>query len=615
MSYQINKSDGSLLVDLIDGIVDTNSTDLTLVGRNYVGFGEQFNENFVKLLENFAAGFAPSNPITGQIWYDTNNGRIKVYNGSSFESAGAPIVSTDTPTLTDGDLYINPFTKQLFFATSSSSGPILAGPIYTEQQGQSGFRIRTIQDTLERDRVVADLYLAGQLVAVLSNVEFTPSVSSSIPFSGNVKKGFNFVDEEGFIFHGTAKLAQNVINQNGEIISADQFVPADRAGTMSGTLFIDNNNGLTIGTGSNHIIKVSGTTVVAENRLKNQDYSIRVNAEGIIKDAVFVDAQTERAGIFTSTPAHTLDVNGDARITGNLLVEGTTTSVESTILRIADKNIELGITDDSTMITEAQADGAGILVKVQGDDKTITWNFANDSWDLSTNINIPSNNGYYINNSLMLDSTTLYNVTSAPALTSVGTLSNGVTAGAIKIGVDASNTISTDTGDISLNPTGVVNVNSNQITNVGAPSASGHAANKEYVDDLVNSTPLAFSMDITGLNNTQIALVLNDIFPAANKAVGTVALVHTTSYTSVSVTGIQVTVSTTPNLTGNIVQELRSVDSNGTNNVTVVESISQGVDSSGTINLSPTRGLKRFIVQDSGGNNVWTFDQDLPSSV
>jgi len=608
MSYQINKSDGSLLVDLIDGIVDTNSTDLTLVGRNYVGFGEQFNENFVKLLENFAAGFAPSNPIEGQIWYDTNTGRIKIYNGSNFETAGAPIVSTTTPTLTEGDLYINPFTKQLFFATSPSSGPILAGPIYTAQQGLSGFRVRTIQDTLERDRVVADLYLAGQLVAILSNTEFTPSVAASIPFSGNVKKGFNFVDEEGFIFHGTAKLAQNVINQNGEIISADQFVPADRAGTMSGTLFIDNNDGLTIGTGSNHIIKVSGTTVVAENRLKNQDYSIRINAEGIIKDAIFVDAQTERVGLFTTTPAHTLDVNGDARITGNLLVEGTTTSVDSTILRIADKNIELGITDDSTMITEAQADGAGIIVKVQGDDKTITWNFANDAWELSTDVNIPSNKGYYIDNSLMLDETTLYNVTSAPALTSLGTVPD-INAGGMRL---FNQTISTTTGDININPNGVVNVNSNQITNVGAPTANTHAATKGYVDNLVNSTPLAFSMDITGLNNTQIALVLNDIFPAANKEIGTVAIVHTTSYTSVAVTGIEVTVSTSPNTSGTVVQETRAVDSNGTNNVTVVESISQGVDATGTINLSPVRGLKRFTVN---GSNQWEFDQDLTSSV
>jgi len=68
MAYKINKTNGALLVDLIDGTVDTNSTSLTLVGRNYSGYGEAFNENFVKLLENFSNTNSPTNPIAGQLW-------------------------------------------------------------------------------------------------------------------------------------------------------------------------------------------------------------------------------------------------------------------------------------------------------------------------------------------------------------------------------------------------------------------------------------------------------------------------------------------------------------------------------------------------------------------
>ena len=62
MSYRINKTDGSLLVDLIDGTINTESSDITLIGRNYKGFGELINENFVKILENFASTSAPANP-------------------------------------------------------------------------------------------------------------------------------------------------------------------------------------------------------------------------------------------------------------------------------------------------------------------------------------------------------------------------------------------------------------------------------------------------------------------------------------------------------------------------------------------------------------------------
>ena len=58
MSYKINKTDGTLLVDLIDGRIDQDTTDITLVGRNFKGYGEIFNENFVQMLENFSNTFA-----------------------------------------------------------------------------------------------------------------------------------------------------------------------------------------------------------------------------------------------------------------------------------------------------------------------------------------------------------------------------------------------------------------------------------------------------------------------------------------------------------------------------------------------------------------------------
>ena len=66
MSYIINRFNGTQLVVLDDGTIDT-STSLGLVGRNYVGYGETQNENFVFLLENFANSAPPSRPITGQI--------------------------------------------------------------------------------------------------------------------------------------------------------------------------------------------------------------------------------------------------------------------------------------------------------------------------------------------------------------------------------------------------------------------------------------------------------------------------------------------------------------------------------------------------------------------
>ena len=85
MSYRINKTNGDLLVDLVDGQIDITSTNLTLVGRNYTGFGEFINENFIKILENFSGTTAPGTPLTGQLWFDTTGQRLKVYNGTTWE--------------------------------------------------------------------------------------------------------------------------------------------------------------------------------------------------------------------------------------------------------------------------------------------------------------------------------------------------------------------------------------------------------------------------------------------------------------------------------------------------------------------------------------------------
>src|SRR6056300_745296 len=108
MSYKLNKTDGTLLVELQDGVIDTTSSDLTLVGRNYKGFGEYLNENYIKLLENFSATSAPTNPISGQLWWDTTDQRLKVYDGQSFKVAGGPIVSASQPNnLVAGDLWVD----------------------------------------------------------------------------------------------------------------------------------------------------------------------------------------------------------------------------------------------------------------------------------------------------------------------------------------------------------------------------------------------------------------------------------------------------------------------------------------------------------------------------
>lgn len=74
------------------------ASTLTFVGKQFIGYGDFINENFLHLLENFASTSAPPNPTPGQLWYDTTGDVMKVWNGTTFDVVGS--VSPDSPAFT-----------------------------------------------------------------------------------------------------------------------------------------------------------------------------------------------------------------------------------------------------------------------------------------------------------------------------------------------------------------------------------------------------------------------------------------------------------------------------------------------------------------------------------
>ena len=98
MAYEIKNYDGTVFIELGDGILDSNSTSLKLIGRNSSNFGDAQNENFLHLLQNFAGTTAPSSPLRGQLYYDTDDYRIKVYAGGDWLSTAICDFSGTKPT-------------------------------------------------------------------------------------------------------------------------------------------------------------------------------------------------------------------------------------------------------------------------------------------------------------------------------------------------------------------------------------------------------------------------------------------------------------------------------------------------------------------------------------
>lgn len=586
MSYQLNKTDGTILVDLIDGKIDSNSTNLTLVGRGYRGYGEVFNENFIKLLENFSNTAAPSNPLTGQLWWDSANNQLKIYTGVEWKSTGEPFIQSTQPIgLAAGDFWFNNSDDQLYFFDGGGD-PLLIGPSFTKNQGKTGFFVETIKSITEVEITIAKLYINNEEVGLFSNIEFTPAVVARIPAlvsasnpNGIIFKGFNVYDKVNFKFIGTAESTSNLATTDGQLLNADQFIRSDIDSLTTGRLEIRNTNGLIFSNTTNTIMSMrpQGANFFIENPISNSDLALRVVSGanlGNLTNAVYIDASEGRVGIMNidRLPLYTLDVEGDTRITGNLIVEGEQLSVEVTTLQVLDKSIKLAVTADGTAQDDLFADGGGIIVRSTQGDKTFLWEYDSNAWESNKDLNLTSESlSYRINGSIKLTENSLQNINFADDLVRLGTL---VYLDVDNINIDGNTVLATGnlnlqaTGNITFTTGGQLQINPvARISGIATPQNPGDAANKVYVDNTTLTQPLAMSLDVTGIDTNLayleiVASYLAGLFPVESVNVGKLARIHTTSYSSVTIN-----IETAKNIS------TVAVDKNGTENQPVVRDI------------------------------------------
>jgi len=617
MAYQINKTDGTIISTVADGQVDTLSTDLTLIGKNYSGFGESLNENFVKLLENFSSTLAPTYPLRGQIWFDTAENKLKVYNGSDFiPVSSATISSTQPETLSIGDLWWDDVGAQLYFFDGTD--PVLLAPAYSQTQGLSGLKVASILDNLNQTRVITYLYNNGILLGIFAKDSFTPKIEI-IGFTGNIQPGFNAGNLAGIKFNVTCTNAEQLGGA-----PATTYVRTDTSNIINGQVRISTDLGMVIGSAGQMNLYVTAGDIFMSNAATDKNLILNVRKGINQEDALVINSGTREIRFYPGFTDSQVTVGGDLLVTGDLTVEGTTTTINTANLTIEDKNIVIANVSSPTDIT---ADGAGITIK--GDtDKTILYSESDDWLDVSEDINLAEQKSFLIGGSPVIQ----------PILPFTGEyrLGNAITAipGVVTFGAQKvldigpsgpapdpaaanvemrleDNRISTvkDNLDLELAPDGTGNIaliGSPKITGMADPTSAQDAATKEYVDSTLESRSIGFSMDLTdGKPNSYIITnVLNILHPPAEYRTGTLARILCTlvsaSSTTLDINALPPALSTSAFIT----DHLTGASANAVTNISFPPATIPAAS------VSTSRIIKLFTL--SAGEWVWTSDTLLP---
>ena len=331
MTYTVNKTNSSSSPNsytVQDGVINTQ-TDLSFVGKGYAGYGETIAENFLHLLENFANTSAPSKPITGQLWWDATNAKLQVYNGTAFQTAGgsAPYQSTAPANLAAGDIWIDSDTGQMYFYNGNAS--VLVGPPGATGT-TNGFTFDTILDSGDVNQNITKLFNDGNLIAIISEDEFTPKVS--ISGFASIKKGITLTTAIADVkFAGTATDADALGG-----VAAANYLRSNANDTTSGTISIANDGGLIVGSDSDLTLTVDTSGAIITNTVTNTDITFKVNDGGTTTTVMTIDGSESRVGIGTTTPSTKLEISGTTtatefagpltgNVTGNVTSSGANT--------------------------------------------------------------------------------------------------------------------------------------------------------------------------------------------------------------------------------------------------------------------------------------------------
>lgn len=332
MSYTITFTDqankGTITVE--DGTIN-RTTSLGLPGRNTTAYGATIAENFLHLLENFAATTEPSNPVEGQMWYDSTLGQesLKVFNGTNWVPASGITKSISTPAFAQtGDLWVDTDNQQLYLFTGG--GWILVGPSFSEGLS-TGARADNIVGQDNELYTILRIEVAGTTVAIVNGSDNAFIPKTTIAGFAQINPGINLInrdtDSDGlsnFKFFGTAEKAENLI-VNNEVIGAADFLRGNTTSTTNFPINVQNNQGINYGINGELTVGVEGQAGIIQHNVGGSNIDLRVRNENITRTVVRVDSNL-RVGINTEAPDEALDVVGNIQSSGSVIINDTTNS-------------------------------------------------------------------------------------------------------------------------------------------------------------------------------------------------------------------------------------------------------------------------------------------------
>jgi hypothetical protein len=352
MAYTINLTDGTVFATIVDGTINTASS-MTLVGKNYAGYGEFLDENFIHLLESGSNTTAPSSPLTGQLWWDKTNNLLKVYNGSIFKTISAATASASAPASNvTGDLWYDTVNQQLKVWTGAAF--LVVGPGYTQAQGESGAIPETIFNSTGAQRYITSLYVNNVRVGIVyDGAAFVPEAALLAAFP-QIYPGITLSAAVGSaVFAGTATNAALLDN-----LDSSDFMRATANTATTGRLQVNNADGIFIGT--SNVVQISQSTNdgILATPVSGGNLIIRTNVAGT---TYTVATALGANGTFAIANAATVGttVSAGGNITGANINTGGLVSVTGNV--IGGNLVTLGLANVANLTVTNNVQGGNLL--------------------------------------------------------------------------------------------------------------------------------------------------------------------------------------------------------------------------------------------------------------